>query len=106
MCLDWDPVPTPHFTWWICVVWRESTHIVSASGTRSPKLAFRHLLDLPKRLGSMFSGYLFSIDDDPHLSVVLTKWHKREPFCGAQKTAWNSGVSLLDNLLTKSSLLE
>lgn len=50
MCLDWDPVPTPHFTWWICVVWRESTHIVSASGTRSLKLAFTHLLDLPKGL--------------------------------------------------------
>lgn len=53
MCLDWDPFPTPHLTWWegLCSVEGvHPIHIVSASGTQSLKLAFRHLLDLPKGL--------------------------------------------------------
>lgn len=51
MCLDWDPFPTPHLTWWRDrVLWRESIRLGSASGTQSIRLAFRHLLDLPKGL--------------------------------------------------------
>ena len=59
------------------------------------KVGCRHLWDACSRLGgsldSTSSGHLFVIGGDMQSCMaslgVLSKWHKREPFCGAKETA-------------------